>query len=552
MQEKDAGLDQPPVPRDHLLKPRFKFPTPVTADVVRAFEVAHSLAEVQYAGDGCWDCPGDYTNDLRGTSNRVLAYISAFRVFGSELYKTRALEGLGYLLRMQCEEGDFPWFHNSYRGVRNRDDGLFEAGMSGRALVEGYKLTGDDIYLQTSWKAAKWEMDCPPSANNNYNMLSVWHLAAHYEVAPDPAVLDAAIEKTRLGGMPDQLPAGGWPGHNSWMWYHGIMVRGMAELLRVLPQEHPFRPELVASLTAAINRAIREQVASGEVPPNPRVKRAGHTCSFLLHGLLLARESLGDAVGNCIHGIMRYRLLKTPDAEFVRRFAGTWNDYLLRREAARAAATGEVMWRAGFERFVNDVEWGEVAPGAVNCWYPCNDFDPAHQQWRRATSARTGGSAQQITSRGAKLFGGMGWTVSRGTLAPGRRYRFTASVSCSGNTSNMPLLIASAWSGKKRDEWDPFTGCVMTRENPTYDSYSEISVAFTAGSGESRVYVWTAGREIGPGETVSITVDEAKITDAGLSLPDWDPALDSYDAEPYMSMLPTAVYLEQYAGGETT
>lgn len=544
--EEKAGVNDPPVPRDRLLSPRFRFPLPNLNEVAHAFEIGHRLSEAIYSGDGYWDGPGEYPNEVRHTSNRVLGYIPAFRALGLPVYRQRALEGLGYLLRVHNDtpEGDFPWHYRSYRGVRNRNDGLYEAGMAGRAFVEGYRLTGDETCLDASRKVARWAIACPISPNNNYNMFAVWHLAAHYAIEPVPQLLESAIEKTRLGGMPNQFAAGGWPGHNSWMWYHGIIARGMAELLRVLPADHQFRPELTESLTAALNRAVREQLASGEVPPNPRFKSRGHTCSFILHALLVARDSLGDVLDNCIHGIMRYRLRKTPDEEFVAHYAREWDSYIAGRASAREAATDQVVWRADFGRFVRDVEWGEVAVGAYNCWYPCNDPSPDHVGWSRAISDRTGGGAQRVASRGVRLFGGMGWTIPRGALLPGRRYRFTAWARCEGGPDRMPLVLCSAYSGRPRPAWDPFSECEFTRENPTYDGYSPTSVCFTAGSDETHVYVWTMGSEIRPDEEVSLVVDQAEVSDAGLPLPKWDPALDSFEGDQFMVLLPTGVYLE--------
>ena len=544
--EKKTGVNEPPVPRDQLLRPRFRFPKPSFDELSRAFEIGHALSEVIYAGNGQYENGGDYPTEVRHTSCRVLGYIPAYRMLGKPIYKQRAIEGLEYLLRVQNESsgGDFPWYHRSHRGIRNRNDGLFETGIAGRAFVEGYKLTGDDRYLNASRRAAEWEMSCPISPNNNYNMFAVWHLAAHYELTQEQSLLDCAIEKTRLGGMPGQFPSGGWPGHNSWIWYHGIIARGMAELLRVLPQDHTFRSDLTASLTAAINRAIREQTSSGEVPPNPRFKIRGHTCAFILHALLIARESMGTTLDNCIYGIMRYRLGKMSDESFVSEYAARWQEYASAREASREAATGEIVWRAKLDRFVKDAEWGDVAVGAFNCWYPCNDLDPKHVRWQRTNSERIGGYAQQITSSGARLFGGMGWSIPKDVLVPGRRYRFTGWVKCSGGPDRMPLVLCSVYSGRKRPEWDPFSDCEFTRENPTYDSYSPVSVAFTAGNDVTYVYVWAMSDEIAPDESVSLAVDEAYVTDDGLPLPKWDHMLERFEGDPYMILLPTGVYLE--------
>ncbi len=253
---------------------------------------------------------------------------------------------------------------------------------------------------------------------------------------------------------------------------------------------------------------------------------------------------MNSALDNCIYGIMRYRLNKTPDESFVSKYSERWREYVLAKEAARKSATGEVVWRANFGRFVKDAEWGDVVVDVFNCWYPCNDLDPRYVRWQRINSERSGGYAQQITSIGKKLFGGMGWSIPRGVLVPGRRYRFTGWAKCSGGPDRMPLVLCSVYSGRKRPEWDPFSDCEFTRENPTYDSYSPISVPFTAGNDTTYVYVWVMSEELTSDESVSLMVDEAYVTDDGAPLPNWDHTLDKFESDSPMILLPTGVYLE--------
>lgn len=541
--EKIAGMNEPAVPRDRLLEPKFVFSAPSYEDVVRSFEVAHAYSEVTYKGNGYWDSAGEYPSNVRNTSNRVLGYLAGYRALGREIYKQRAVEGLEYLLRVQSKDGDFPWYNSSYRGIYNRDDGLYETGIAGRAFIEGYKLTRDKRYLDASRRVARWEIDCPISKNNNYNMFAVWHLVEHYRITRDAASLKAAIDKTRLGGLPGQMHSGGWPEHNSWLWYHGIIVRGMADLYNVLPDDHPFKPELKAALIAAINRALRDQVASGEVPLNTGVIRKSHTCAFMLQALLIAREAFGSQLDNCIHGIMGYRVNNQIDDAYIRAYDKAWNEYDSARDAALKTATGTMVWRADLSRFINDPTWGEMASGAFNCWYPVNDFQPGKQVWRKAASERTGLGAQEIVSKGVKLFGGMGWTVPEGLLTPGRAYRFTAFVKCTGTPENMPIVLASAYTGEKRPVWDPASGCKATRENPSFDSFTKVSVVFTAVEGMNNVYIWSMGKDITDEESVSLIVDEAFITDTGNPLPQWQYGPQAYD-QPDMSLLPTGIYLE--------
>lgn len=543
--EEGAGLASPPVPRDRLLAPRFSFRAPMFQQVRDAFLAAHAVSEVFYSGGGVWDCPGEFRSEVRHTSNRVLGYIRACRALGDEAFRARAVEGLDYLLEVQAADGDIPWFHRSYRGIRNREDGLFETGIAGRAFVEGFQLTGSERFLEASARAAEWEIGCPISPNNNYNMFAVWHLAGHYAVTGDARFLQAAIEKTRLGGFPGQLPSGGWPRHNSWIWYHGIIVRGMAELARVLPEGHPFGPELKGSLTAAINRALAEQLRSGEVPPNPGVRIRGHTCPFILNGLLTARPLFGDCLDACLHGIMQFRLRRTPDPELVRSLAEIWSAYVAGRDAARRAATGETVWRADFSRFVDDPLWGRKTPDTFCCWYPCNDPDPACHRWEIGLSERTGAACQRITVSGRPLLGGMGWNVPADALVSGRRYRFTARVRCSGEPERVSLVLCSAYAGKNRPDWDPFTGCEFTRENPSFGEFSEVSTTFVASKNTNRVFVWLMCRDLSPGTSVSFEVDEAVITDAGEPLPRWKNPLERIENQTDMILLPTGHYLEE-------
>jgi hypothetical protein len=322
------------------------------------------------------------------------------------------------------------------------------------------------------------------------------------------------------------------------MWSHGLITRALADLLRVLPAGQSFEADLRASLIAALNRAVRLQAASGEVLPNRRVHVRGHTCAHILDALLAARPVLGDALDNCIRGIVRYRLSKTPDVDFARAYADRWRAYAEGRTRAREAATGETAWRAQFSHSVKDAELGEVAIGAFPCRPPGRDAAPPNVQWTAVTSERTGGGAQEIVFRGDSVAGGIGWGIPEGTLTPGRRYRFAASVRCSGDPRSLPHVVCSARAGTRRLESDPISDCEFTRENPTFDAYSDLSVCFTASREAHYVYVWLP--EDGPD---AMTVDEAVVTDAGRPSPVWAPVLDAFDRDPDLIILASAAYL---------
>jgi len=95
--------------------------------------------------------------------------------------------------------------------------------------------------------------------------MSLHDIAAHYEITGDEKVLESAINKTKYGIFTGQLENGGWAGHNSWIVYQGIILRGIVELYRVLPTDHPFRKELYPHIIAAMNHIIVQQTESGAV-----------------------------------------------------------------------------------------------------------------------------------------------------------------------------------------------------------------------------------------------------------------------------------------------
>lgn len=534
------------VPRDYLLKSRYRFTAPSQTQVSKAFQVAHEISEAFYLGDGIW--AGKPSIPLiRFTSRRVIGYIAAYRVLGDHVYLMRAREGLEYLLREQKPSGTFVWYYRSIRGIDNQDDGLYETAIAGCALLEGYRLLGDNRYLIASEKAATWAMNCPISWNTNYNMFAVWHLAALYRETQKPAYLEAAVYKTKEGGMQGQFNSGGWPGHNSWSWYHGIIVRGMAELYNVLPPDHPFRVELQPSLTAAINRLIREQDITGHIPANPGIADDHHRMSHPLHGLLLARESFGAALDDCICGIEQFRIATEPTLLEVKEFKRAREQWTRETAEARRHMKNDRIWFDAFDQFDKDPLWGDVAKGWFNCWYPLNDPMPGHVLWvRNQRSQRSGNSCLEYTCTGPRVFSGIGFRVPKDLLIPGDSYRFEVWVKCkeSGAAKGcIDLVYISAYSGQFRDGWDCLTNCAIMNEEPSFDDYGKLSVRFTAQPDTTYLYVYLRADSVPNGETVSMFLDEAELFHEGKPLPQWKSPLkyDDWDCD----VMVTGVYLER-------
>lgn len=536
----------PPVPCDRFLDSGHAFISPSKEEVSRVFYTAHEISEELYQGNGVWH--GDSELPLvRFTSRRVIGYIVAYHALGDEVFRHRALEGLEHLLREQNTSGTFVWYNRSLRGIDNRDDGLYETAIAGAALVEGYRHFGDERYLAASERAARWAIDCPISWNNNYNMFTVWHLAEHYRETADQSLLDAAIYRTREGGLPGQFESGGWPGHNSWSWYHGIIIRGMAALYNVLSVDHPFRDELRPPLVAAINRMIREQDETGHVPANPGVVDNEHRMAHVLHGLLLARESFGSVLDNCIRGLERLRIStqpKTAEVEEFKRARREWNTLLA--EASKHVLD-EGVWSDGFESFRADPEWGEVAEGWFNCWYPMNEPSRERIAWTRCSiEQRSGTACQKYTGTAPRVFSGIGFEVPKGVLVTGDAYRFGVWAKChesDGAKGRIDLIYASAYSGPARESWDCLTDCTIWNEGPAFGEYAKLSVPFTAAGDTNYLYVWLRADSVPEGEVVSMFLDDVELIHEGKPLPKWESPLKYEDWE--CDIMVSGLYLER-------
>lgn len=89
---------------------------------------------------------------------------------------------------------------------------------------------------------------------------------------------------------------------------------------------------------------------------------------------------------------------RLPDEVFISQFAHAWEDYYSQKQAALKTTTGRLMRRANMSRFVKDVDWGEVAAGALGCY--CRGFepDPARVRWKIIRSERKGKNTQEITA----------------------------------------------------------------------------------------------------------------------------------------------------------
>ncbi|MDD5600042.1 MAG: hypothetical protein PHV82_19005, partial [Victivallaceae bacterium] len=189
----------------------------------------------------------------------------------------------------------------------------------GCAFIEMYRLTGEKRYLDASAKTAEWLMNFETDYNNNYNSLAVWHLCEHYLETGDMRCLESAVEKTVNGVYPNQQSNGSWPGHNSWIFYHGIILRGLAYLYRILPDGHQQKAELRRRITMTLNCVIAAQQADGYLksccdenewqksrrPESPYfIHSEKKICPFTIHALVCIQQFTVWDVANVLYGLL--------------------------------------------------------------------------------------------------------------------------------------------------------------------------------------------------------------------------------------------------------
>jgi hypothetical protein len=309
-----------------LVLPEREFKAPPAVEVERYFAGVHATCERNRNPDGSYfkgtSGDPDVTFDEiikesrtahpipRDTAHNVLGYLEMAHYAPREIYRQRAQAGLEWLLQEQEPDGCYRLWTRKKEGQVPHHGCLFETGIAAAALVKGYEFFKDERCLAASARAARWELDWPVDRNVNFNAFVIWHLAEHYRLTGDEVLLERTIYKTRQAMLAPQQLSGGWPGHNAWIWYHGINVRAYAALYGVLRPEHPFRPELGRALRASLYYACRLQMDNGAIHPNPEhLDKPSHLMFEIMVGLVTAARCLDDpAIQICLDGLAAYRI----------------------------------------------------------------------------------------------------------------------------------------------------------------------------------------------------------------------------------------------------
>ncbi len=311
------------------IEARAHFECPDPEAVQRFYTRCHEICEGQYNGDGSWgngtvDNPEGTFDEIfkesrsdhpivRYSGFAAMGYLAASETDPNKVYSQRASEALEWLLCNQEPDGSYRLWTRRAEGQADLDACLFDTGIAGSALVAGYEHTGDPALLAASARTARWEANYLIVWNTNFNAFAVWHLARHYEISADKDALAAAVYRARHAMLCSQQPSGGWVGHNSMVWYHGINVRAYACLLRVLPEGHNFRDELLAALRASIALVGSLQQADGSLLHRPGSTEIAQLYSEIIVALVDSLRVLDDeGVREILDGVVAYRM--SPEA----------------------------------------------------------------------------------------------------------------------------------------------------------------------------------------------------------------------------------------------
>ncbi len=144
------------------------------------------------------------------------------------------------------------------------DGGLnFDNGLAGESLFALYEATGEQRFLAGARRAADWALTRPLVVNYNYNGFSAALLARAFAVTGERHYLDEAVERAILGVVSGQFKHGPQTGswidpHNRRHVYRYVMIRQLAIVYDVVPEDHPEKAAIGEALQAAVWAVERE------------------------------------------------------------------------------------------------------------------------------------------------------------------------------------------------------------------------------------------------------------------------------------------------------
>jgi hypothetical protein len=250
----------------HRLFPKYPFadPLPDMASLQAQFVTWHTHKEAIYVEPGIWSnlIMKAYGYDHNCAFIMEPYAYACLYLDRQPIYEQRVREACDRLVREQSPSGVFLCYHFS-ANPQPFEGGAFGHGSASEALCLGYRVLGDPRYLEASRRAADAYPLYALENNTNYMAFVLWHLAELSELTGETSYLDVAAWYAQYGIIRGMNPSGTHPGHNYYSAYGNITLKGLAKLIRLLPDSHPFHPVLKERILRFTNQMLARQRVNG-------------------------------------------------------------------------------------------------------------------------------------------------------------------------------------------------------------------------------------------------------------------------------------------------
>jgi hypothetical protein len=197
---------------------------------------------------------------------RIRGYLSAYKAVQNPLYLLRAKEACRYL----TEKRIYPDGHIFLQGHLAID---LPYAFAGEALLCMYAFDrSNGTLLEHARKIGDRLIDYHVSGSVNHAVVPVQFLGQLYGVTGEKKYLKNCIKRLFRTAVPFQLPYGGWLGHESWLWYHALILRSLIIGYISVPNTLEYyakKDRIACSIIAAVNRLLASQNKDGTFPLRP-------------------------------------------------------------------------------------------------------------------------------------------------------------------------------------------------------------------------------------------------------------------------------------------
>lgn len=276
---------------------------PARDELIADFARWHKSADKTYRGDGIWGHP--LTHESGGGQKHNISHNGAFmatpyalaclHLERTPVYEARVRALCERAIAMQKPEGWFPELAIDPSGVTPFAGGGFDTGAAGEALALGYRVLGDERYLDAARKVVDSYRLYRQEVNMNYAAFAAWHLTELLAIEKSDRALDLAIYYVRHNATLAIDISGSQDAHNYYSTYGGITLKAMAKLYALLPPDHEYRATLRDRTLRMCNQMLWRQQPDGRFAERNR-KYVGFWSLAPVVGLIETSLALGPEV----------------------------------------------------------------------------------------------------------------------------------------------------------------------------------------------------------------------------------------------------------------